>query len=143
MAVEYVPVLQEETKIIELRVSILALGTVNLGTDIAVTCYNPATKRAGLARTKDFSKLEPFVREIIESDYTNPIPISAVRVIGGTDQDQSWLMELVLMLDRIDAGRDIINLASHDKASPQHDSFKITVIDGRLGPIRYPYRRHV
>lgn len=126
-----------EAKIIQPDTS-LALMTFDLQSDIAVTCYNPATRSTGLARTTDMGVLEPFFRTIVESEYTNPEPVCKVRLVGGDGNigTQDFLRQLLRLLDGMDNGRDIISIVSSAIGNVPHpESFRITCYDGKIGQI--------
>jgi hypothetical protein len=132
---EYIRVLPGEARIIESSAATPVLATFDLGADIAVTCYNPATRRVGIARTDDAVKMESFLRDMTQSNFIDPLPVCDVRVVGGHAQSghRDFLLGLARLLHAIDGGRDIVNLASSDIGDVPHpDSFKIVALDGKL-----------
>lgn len=115
-----------------------ALAALDLGADIAITCFNPASKRIGIARAVDNETLKAFLTDMAESEYTNPFPVCEVRVIGGVPEMDSdrYLLDFVTLLASVDRDRDVIDLVSSAiGGTPHPQSFRITAFDGKIGEI--------
>jgi len=115
---------------------IRALATFNLGKDIAVTAFNPATKAAVLARETNNEILENILKSLLSPHATNPYPILQIRIVGGQDNVacREKLAMIVEIIQRVDSDRHLINIAScaaNEKPHPQ--SFKLTSFDGNIG----------
>lgn len=119
-----------------------ASGTVpvisasELGSDIAITIYDPVTKKAGLGRNLQKSSLHRLFNEFpyykMRSGMGN---VLEVRLIGGTEsvKSKSMLDQLIEDLNIIDNGKDIIAILSADIITKPHpDSFYIDARSGGL-----------
>lgn len=137
---DYKVVSSNEMKTAEANSGIAALATFELGADIAITCFNPATKKIGIARTHDFNGIKEFLETIIIADVPDS-PICEIQVIGGNENLDAtrYMVDLVKILHEIDQGADIINLASAAIGSTHHpQSFRMTASDGKIGEIQMP-----
>lgn len=138
MNVNYITVNRGEAKIVTDKDQVTALATLNLGDDIAITLFNPAHRKVGLARNIDVSELSSFVESIIDNVNIDPSPTIQVRLFGGKSDSKSAevINRMLQHLDAIDAGRDVLNIISADTGHKNHpESFKITAFDGVVGEI--------
>jgi len=136
--IDYINVGSNEMKFVTDRDTITVLATFDIGTDIVITCHNPATKKTGLARTENFDELHKFIKSIVECEFTAPEPIIQIRLIGGDNSEKSkqWVRHIIQILDNVDNERNIINIISADiNDKPHPKSFKITSLDGKVGEI--------
>lgn len=137
---DYRIVSSNEMKMAEAYSDIPALATFELGSDIAITCFNPATKTIGIARTRDFNGIKEFLEAIIMADIPDPA-ICDIRIIGGDKNLDAtrFMVDLVKLLNEIDKGADIVNLASAAIGDTPHpQSFRMTAFDGKIGEIQMP-----
>ncbi len=134
MNVNYITVNRGEAKIVTDKDPVTALATLNLGDDIAITLFNPAYRKVGLARNIDVSELSGFVESIIDNVNIDPSPTIQIRLFGGKSADK--IKEILQHLGTIDAGRDVLNIISADTGYKNYpESFKITAFDGVVGEI--------
>lgn len=80
---EYLTVASGEAKTVSYTDDVAALATFDLGEDIAVTCYNPATKSVGLARDVQSDELKEFIRGGLSDEDVDSYPVLQIRLVGG------------------------------------------------------------
>jgi hypothetical protein len=138
MHINYITVDSGEAIITTYKDSVTSLATFNLGGDIAITLFNPACRKVGLARGFDVFQLDDFVSSIIDNEMIDSFPIVQVRLFGGsaTSESTEEIQEIIRRLNVIDAGRDIFNIVSADIGGKSHpESLRITAWDGVVGEV--------
>lgn len=106
------------------------LGTVNLGADIAITCFNASSEQVLLARTTDLHQLKNVLQKMLDERS-----ICNIRLVGGDGSHPAklFLDNVLQILSQIDQGKDIINIISADINDKQHpDSFCISAENGQI-----------
>ncbi|MBL8639845.1 MAG: hypothetical protein JNK24_05765 [Alphaproteobacteria bacterium] len=115
-----------------------ALTTYNLGKDIAVICFNPATKTIGIARAISRKEFKDFISTLLSSDNILPYPILQIKFVGGDGSEYSRkkIEEIIRILLEIDNDKDIINIISSDtNFKPHPESIRVTAFDGEISEI--------
>jgi len=135
---EYLTVASGEAKTVSYTDDVAALATFDLGEDIAVTCYNPATKSVGLARDVQSDELKEFIRGGLSDEDVDPYPVLQIRLVGGdaSEASREKLKKIVSALAEVDQNRDVLNIISADVNDKFHpEDFKITAFDGKIGEV--------
>lgn len=110
-----------------------------LGAEIAITLYDPTTKRAALGLSLTTASLHRLFNEFPgyrERDSVDTV--LAVRLVGGNDSKQSreTVLKLLEDLNAIDNGKNIINIVSADILEKPHpNAFCIDARNGMLSPL--------
>lgn len=114
-----------------------ALAATGLDADIAVTCYNPASRTVGIARLADAARLRAFIETVIGASG-GALPLCEVRLVGGAEEsaESPRVLALVKLLEQADDGRDVLNLVSCAVGAGQYPrSFRLTALDGHISPL--------
>jgi hypothetical protein len=138
MIIDYLLVNTGEAKILSWDQDVPAIATFDLGEEVAITAFNPATRTAGLARSADSKTIEKLLRSLLSPDTTLLYPVLQVRIVGGGSDAASEenLKDVLTAVQNADEGRNFINIVSADTGGkPYPQSFKITPFDGNVAAI--------
>ncbi|MES2353491.1 MAG: hypothetical protein V4568_03640, partial [Pseudomonadota bacterium] len=117
---------------------ISALSTFELGEDIAVTAFNPATKTIMLARDASNQLLSYLINSLLSPDTVDPYPSLQIRIVGGQDNVacREKLIAIVSVIQDIDSDRHHINIASCDvNEKPHPHSLKVVTVNGKVSAL--------
>lgn len=110
-----------------------------LGAEIAITLYDPVTKKAALGLSLSTASLHRVFNEFPGYKDRNTIDtVLVVRLVGGNSSTQSRekVIKLLEDLNSIDNGKNIINIASADILEKPHpNAFCIDARNGMLAPL--------
>lgn len=135
---DHITVKPGETRIITDEDTPATMATYDIGADIVLTIYDPAAKKAGMARTTDMDKLKAMIAAIADGLPDTPeAPIQA-RLVGGDDSEaaREQVLHVIQAIGTVDAGRNIVSIVSADlNAKPHPDAFFMRAGDGTLARV--------
>lgn len=111
-----------------------------LGAEIAITLYDPVTKKAALGVSLTTASLHRLFNEFPGyRDRSTLDTVLAVRLVGGNASKQSReaVLKLLEDLNSIDNGKNIINIVSADILEKPHpNAFYIDARNGMLSALK-------